>query len=231
MRSRQEWRSNREGYVQAILNEMIPNLGNTVQAIDVYCDHGAFDLEETRRILQAGMDAGLQGRVHAEQVAFTGAAELAAGMGILSADHLEQMSPAGLRRWEQQAWSRCSCPGAQLYLRDPAPPARALVEAGARLAVATDFNPGSSPFGICSHAPRWRASTWDSLWKKRCWESPRMPHWPWAETGRVGLERGPADAVLFELPPGESEVSSLVQYLGGHRTRAVIRNGLLAWAA
>jgi imidazolonepropionase len=73
-----EYRHDRSAYVQAVVEDMIPNLGHSVDALDVYCDRGAFTLDESRRILSAGLNAGLKGRIHAEQVEWTGAAAMAA---------------------------------------------------------------------------------------------------------------------------------------------------------
>jgi imidazolonepropionase len=227
-----EFRSDRSAYVRAIIEEMIPAIQDSVCAVDVYCDRGAFSLEETQQILQAGLAAGLDGRVHAEQVEYTGVAAMAAQMGCRSVDHLEQLDAAGVQAVADSDCVAVLLPGAQLYLNDPSPPARALAEAGVSLAVATDFNPGSSPvrdllgcatlaclrmgltveealLGITKNAAKALGC------EKRGWLGPDSA----------------ADFALFELPPGETDSTSLVQYLGGHSTRAVVHKGRLVWSS
>jgi imidazolonepropionase len=118
--------------------------GGLADAVDVYCDAGAFTLAETERILVAATAAGLALRVHAEQFTYTGAAELAARLGARSVEHLEQLSgeaPALLAR----AGTICTVlPGAALTLKLPWPDARRMLDAGCRVALGTDCNPGSS---------------------------------------------------------------------------------------
>ncbi|HEY7957980.1 MAG TPA: imidazolonepropionase [Polyangia bacterium] len=114
------------------------------EAVDVYCDAGAFTLDETRQILEAGARAGLALRAHAEQFTHSGAAELAASLGARSVEHLEQLAeaaPALLAR----AGTVCNLlPGAALTLKLAWPDARRLIDAGCRVALGTDCNPGSS---------------------------------------------------------------------------------------
>jgi imidazolonepropionase len=114
------------------------------ESLDVYCDAGAFTLDETRALLAAGRAARLRLRVHAEQFTHTGAAELGAEFGCASVEHLEQLAataPALLAR----AGTVCTLlPGAALTLKLPWPDARRLLDAGCRVALGTDCNPGSS---------------------------------------------------------------------------------------
>jgi len=226
-----EWRSDRDQYVRCVIEEMIPAVADLADAVDVYCDRGAFTLDEARAILSAGLKAGLHGRIHAEQVEHTGSAKLAAEMGCLSADHLEQIDADGIAAMAKSGLVGVLLPGAQLYLKDPAPPVRALRDAGVPLAVATDFNPGSSPvrdlmtcatlaclqmgltveeafLGITRHGARVLGAD---------------------DRGWLGKDSA-ADLALFALPPGESSSAALIQYLGGHTLRAVVRGGQLAYS-
>lgn len=139
------WRHDREGYVQQVIEEQLPLCAPLADFLDVYIDRGAFTVDEGRRILEAGKGLGLGVRVHAEQVAFTGAARMAAELGALSADHLERLDADGIDAMAAAGTIAGLLPGAMLYLRDTAPPVGALREAGVRMAVATDLNPGSSP--------------------------------------------------------------------------------------
>jgi imidazolonepropionase len=114
--------------------------------VDVYCDDGAFTLEQARRYLSAARRLGFGLKIHAEQFARTGAARLAVELEAVSADHLEQASEEDIRALAHSNTIATLLPGSvfHLGLRTYAP-ARALIEAGAAVALATDFNPGTSP--------------------------------------------------------------------------------------
>jgi imidazolonepropionase len=114
------------------------------EAVDVYCDAGAFTLDETRRILEAAKAHGLLLRVHAEQFTHTGAADLAAELGARSVEHLEQLAAESMPRLARAGTVCNLLPGAALTLRLPWPDARPLFAAGCRVALGTDCNPGSS---------------------------------------------------------------------------------------
>jgi imidazolonepropionase len=127
--------------------ELIPEVARSglAEAVDVFCDQGAFTLEETRSILEAALAQGLKVKVHAEQIAHTGAARLAAELGALSADHLEEATPEDWRALAASGTVGTVLPGAAVILRKPFPDVRAMWDAGVRVAIATDHNPGSSP--------------------------------------------------------------------------------------
>lgn len=138
----------RERHMEMLLREIIPEVARSglAEAVDVFCDRGAFTLEEARRLLEAALERGLAVKAHAEQLTHTGAAQLIAELGGLSADHLEQSTHDD---WEALAVSGVVgtlVPGATLLLRQPFPDARSMCDSGVRVAVATDHNPGSSPF-------------------------------------------------------------------------------------
>src|SRR5690606_5257612 len=136
----------RAAYVAEVAEQMVPRAASAglCRAVDVYCDEGAFTLEETRRILRAARDAGLQLRAHVGQFRDLGAAELVAELGGLSVDHVEQIGPQGIRALAAHAVVAVMLPGACVQLRMAPPPVAALREAGVALALATDLNPGSS---------------------------------------------------------------------------------------
>lgn len=151
-----EFRGNRARYVDLVVEEMLPEVARLGLAAfcDVFCEEGVFTVEESRRILEGARERGLGLRIHADELAWTGGAELAGELGARSADHLLFASPAGAA-----ALSRASCvatllPSAAFYLRlGRFAPARALVDAGVPVALATDGNPGgglspSMPFAI-----------------------------------------------------------------------------------
>ena len=142
-----EFRDNRTGYVDLLVDRMIPALVKEELAAccDVFVEDSAFSVAEARRILRAGQDSGLPAKLHADQLTSSGGAELAAELGALSADHLEHISEGGIRAMAAKGVVAVSLPLASLYLGQPPMPARRLIEAGVPVAVATDFNPGSAP--------------------------------------------------------------------------------------
>jgi len=113
---------------------------------DVYCDRGAFSVAQARRILRAGMAMGLAPRIHAEQLARTGATQLAVELQAASADHLEMINRQDVRALAGSRVAATLLPGCCFHLGlTHFAPARALIDAGAIVALATDFNPGTSP--------------------------------------------------------------------------------------
>jgi imidazolonepropionase len=142
-----EFRDRREAYVRWLVDEMIPAVARErlAECCDVFVERSAFTLEEAREILAAGRRHGLAGKLHADQLSDGGGAALAAEVRALSADHLEHASPAGIAAMARAGTVAVSLPFATLYLREPPMPARAFVDAGVPVAVATDFNPGSAP--------------------------------------------------------------------------------------
>jgi len=151
-----EHRGDRERYLGLLVDEMIPEVARRRLAVfcDVFCEEGVFSVAETRRVLLAARARGLGLRVHADELTHTGGAELAAELGARSADHLVHVSETGMRALAQAPCAATLLPAASFYLRLPRfAPARALVEAGAPIALATDANPGgglspSMPFAM-----------------------------------------------------------------------------------
>lgn len=142
-----EFRENRVGYLDLLLERMIPAVVQEKLAAccDVFVEDSAFTVAEARRILRAGQDSGLAAKLHADQLTSGGGAELAAELGALSADHLEHISERGIKAMAAKGIVAVSLPIASLYLGQPPMPARRLIECGVAVAVATDFNPGSAP--------------------------------------------------------------------------------------
>jgi len=142
-----DYRDHREMYLRLVTDEIIPQAATRALArfCDVFVEETAFSVEEGRRVLTAGLAVGLRPKVHADQLTWTGGAELAAEVGAVSADHLECISAAGIRCLRQAGTVAVSLPFASLYLNASPMPARHLIEAGVPVAVATDFNPGSAP--------------------------------------------------------------------------------------
>jgi imidazolonepropionase len=143
-----EHRSNRGVYVQLVCEEMIPTVAREglARCCDVFCEPGVFSPTESRQILSAARRHGLALKLHADELEGSGGAELAAELGALSADHLAAVSDAGIRALAASATVAVLLPATMVFLgkRNQAP-ARHLIEAGAAVALATDFNPGTSP--------------------------------------------------------------------------------------
>ena len=135
-------------YVELICREWLPRVAeeNLAEFCDVFCDRGAFTVAQSRRILTAARACGLKLRVHAEQLARTGAARLAVELHASSADHLEKLTAADIRALANSDVACTMLPGCCFHLGlAHYGPARKLMEAGAIVALATDFNPGTSP--------------------------------------------------------------------------------------
>lgn len=139
-RSRQEW-------VDEVCRELIPNAAreDLADAVDVYVEDIAFGVEDLRRVAEVARDLGLEVRCHADQLGPSGAAEAAVACGARSADHLNHVSPEGVRALGSGETAAVLCPVSTLFLGLPPPPVRDLVAAGAALSLATDFNPGTAP--------------------------------------------------------------------------------------
>lgn len=137
----------REEYIDLIVEEMIPRVGQGKLArfCDVFCDKGFYTVDEARRILEEGKRHGLIPKLHADELAYVGAAELAAEVGAISADHLLHVSDAGIKAMAEAGVVGVLLPGTAFVIDEPYPPARKLIEAGVPVALSTDFNPGSSP--------------------------------------------------------------------------------------
>jgi len=144
-----EYAGRRAYYVDLVVKEILPAAveRGLASGVDVFCEDIAFSPEEARTVLRAGIEAGLHGRVHADQLSDGGGGLLAAEVGARSADHLEFLSPQGAEAMARRDVSAVLLPGAAHALGETrAPPVQALRDAGATIALATDANPGSSPF-------------------------------------------------------------------------------------
>lgn len=140
--------ASRDAYVHAVIHEMIPAVvaGNLARFADVFCETGVYTVAESRAILTAARDAGLLMKLHADELTSAGGAELAAALGATSADHLAAVSDDGIAALGQGSTVATLLPGTMLFLGKPKQaPARRFIEAGVPVALATDFNPGTSP--------------------------------------------------------------------------------------
>ena len=141
-----EYRNDRDGYVDLLVEEMLPAVADLADYCDVFVEDGAFDVAEARRIFARGSSLGLGARVHAEQLGHAGGARLAAEIGADSADHLDHADEDDARALAAADVTAVLVPGASYTLRSRQAPGEMLLEAGCNVALATDCNPGTSYF-------------------------------------------------------------------------------------
>ncbi len=143
------YRGRQGEYVDLIIREMIPAVAkeNLAEFIDVFCDEGFFTVEETERMMQAAAKYGIVPKIHANEMAVSGGVQVGVRNNALSVDHLERMGAEEIKVLAGSRTMPTMLPGAAFFLEMPFPPARQMIEAGLGVALASDFNPGSSPSG------------------------------------------------------------------------------------
>ena len=144
-----EYRGHQEDYVDLVINEMIPLVAaeDLADFIDVFCDKGFFTVEDTERILMAGIKYGMRPKIHANEMAVSGGVQVGVKYGAISVDHLEQMGQAEIEALKGSDTMPTVLPGCAFFLNLPLSPARDMINAGLPVAMASDFNPGTSPSG------------------------------------------------------------------------------------
>jgi imidazolonepropionase len=142
-----EFAGDPDGYVHQVIEEMLPAVAaeDLAEFCDVFCEPDAFTLEQSRAILETGAEYGFVPKIHADEFSDSGGARLAAEVGAISADHLLYASAEGLRAMAEADTMAVLLPGTAFFLGLPAPAARRMIDLGVAVALATDFNPGSSP--------------------------------------------------------------------------------------
>ncbi|HOY39272.1 MAG: imidazolonepropionase [Bacteroidales bacterium] len=144
-----EYKNNRDEYVDLIINEMIPVVAAEELAdyIDVFCDTGFFTTEQTERILMAGIKYGMRPKIHANELAKSGGIQVGVKYSALSVDHIEYTGKEEIAALLSGTTMPTILPGAAFFLNMPFAPAREMIKAGLPVAIASDYNPGSSPSG------------------------------------------------------------------------------------
>ena len=139
----------REDYVAKVCSEMIPAVAaeGLADFVDVFCEEGFFSVEDTARILKAGAKYGLRPKLHANQLHVSGGVQVGVAHGALSVDHLERTTDAEIASLKGSATMPTMLPGASFFLREPYGNAKGFIENGLGVALASDYNPGSSPSG------------------------------------------------------------------------------------
>lgn len=144
-----EFKDNHQGYINTLLDEILPVISREKLAdyIDVFCEKGFFSTEETKTICLAGKKLGLKPKIHTNQLTTMGGIRTAVELGALSVDHLEVMNEDDIKTLSNSGTIGTLLPSAAFFLRVSYPPARELIDAGCAVALASDYNPGSSPSG------------------------------------------------------------------------------------
>jgi len=145
----EEYKSDQSKYVDLVINEMIPMVAaeGLADFIDVFCDKGFFTVDETERILMAGIKHGMRPKIHANELAYSGGIQAGTRYNALSVDHLEFTGDDEIRALKESDTMPTLLPGASFFLGMVDPPARKMIENGLPIALASDYNPGSSPSG------------------------------------------------------------------------------------
>jgi imidazolonepropionase len=144
-----EYRDNHEGFIKLIINDMLPKVAdeNLAEYIDVFCEKGFFSVDETDRILEAGVKYGLKPKVHANQLYNSGGIQIGVKHHAISVDHLETMDQEEIECLKHSNTIPTLLPGAAFFLAMHYQPARKIIDAGLPVALASDYNPGSCPSG------------------------------------------------------------------------------------
>jgi imidazolonepropionase len=216
-----------DAYLDFLLDEVLPEASELAEAADVFVERGAFDVEQARRYLKEAKRRGLAVRLHADQFTDAGGVELAIELGARSVDHLEVTGEQGVRALGKADVTAVLLPASALFLNRPMPPARSLVDAGAAVALATDFNPGSA---FCESLPM--------VFSLACTQLGLSPaealtactvnaaHVLGRADRKGRLAAGyDADIVLLDAP----DWRYLAYHLAGAIVAAVIRDGAEAW--
>ncbi|HTF87074.1 MAG TPA: imidazolonepropionase, partial [Planctomycetota bacterium] len=221
-----EYRERKHEYVNLLLEEWLPRVAESrlAEYADVFTERHVFDLDASRRLMERARSLGLGLRMHVDQLSSLGGAELAAQLGVDSADHLEFVSDAGIESLAKAGVVAVLCPLVPLYLRvEREAPARRMIDAGVPLAISTDFNPGSCPQQSLPQVMTWAALRY-RMSAAECLTAATLN--PACSLGRgeeIGsLEPGKrADLVIFSC----SNLRQLVAEFGASPVRAVIVRG------
>jgi imidazolonepropionase len=220
-----EFAADRDGYVRLLTENMIPAAAGTARWCDVFCEKGAFDADESRAVLQAGRRAGLGLRVHANQLGPGDGVTLACELGAASADHCTHLTPADVERLAASGTVATLLPISDFCTRQPYPDGRALLDAGATVALASNCNPGSS---YSTSMPLALA-----LAVRECGLTIEQALLAATRGGAAALQRpdlgrltpgARADAIVLDAP----HPAHLVYRLGTPLVRAVMKDGV--WA-
>ena len=223
-----EFKNDHQGYVRIICDEMIPAVAeeNLADFCDVFCEDGYFSIKDSRRILETAQKHGLTSRLHADEFVDSGAAELAAEVGAVSADHLMAVSDKGIQSMADAGVIATLLPGTTLFLgKTGYAPGRKIIDFGCDVALATDFNPGSCTIQsmplIISLATLYCGLTIEEAFKAATWNGAKVI----GREHQIGVvaKNYQADLLFWEL----SSIDEIPYWMGSDRILNVMKAGEL----
>ncbi|MGB8952912.1 MAG: imidazolonepropionase [Candidatus Aminicenantales bacterium] len=222
----EEYRDRKEAYIEFLIRKVMPEVKKRklAQFFDVFCEKGVFSVEETRRLAEAAKTAGFKVKIHADEFFPLGGAELAAEIGAVSADHLIAVTEEGIQRLARSATAAVLLPGVSFFLmQEKRAPARRLIDEGAVVALASDFNPGSSMTESMLFILQLGVFTLKMGIEEAIQSATANAAYALGMPDEVGsLELGKKmDLILCDIP----DYSHLVYHLGVNPIRHVIKNG------
>ncbi|MBN1223095.1 MAG: imidazolonepropionase, partial [Candidatus Aminicenantes bacterium] len=223
-----EYKSRKEDYIHLLIHEILPKVksGGLAEFFDVFCEEGVYTIEETERLVKAAKEAGLKIKLHADEFVSLGGAVLAAKEGAVSADHLIAVSAEGIKHLVDSRTVATLLPGVSYFLmHEKKAPARELIDAGAIVALATDFNPGSAMNESLLFVMRHAVYTLKMSIEESINAVTANGAFALDRENEVGsLEPGKKmDCILCEIP----NYPYLVYHFGINPIKHVIKNGLL----
>ena len=227
-----EYKDDHLGYVELICKEMIPAVSEQgiAKFNDVFCEKDYFSINESRQILECGIKYGLKPRMHADEFVDSGAAELAGEIGAFSADHLMAVSEEGIKALADNNVIATLLPGTTFFLgKSNYAPARKLIDAGITIALATDYNPGSShiqsmPF-IISLACLFLGLTVEEAFSAATYNAAQTLGLH-NEVGSIELGKK-ADLIIWDL----DSLIDIPYYISNHPIQKVLKNGEVVFGA
>lgn len=225
------YRSSRADYIQLIVENMLPEISERKLAeyCDVFCEKGVFSLDETRHIITAAQQYGLKARIHADELSAFGAGELAAELHATTADHLVKVSDKGIRAMSKSGTIPVLLPGTTFFLRkDEYAPARRMISAGCEIAIATDFNPGSSMTQNMQLLWTIAALKLGMISGELLWSTTIIPAKSIGLVDQIGsIDPGKkADLILLNIP----NLDYLAYHMGINHVLMTIKNGVIVYS-
>ena len=223
-----KFKNNHEKYIDLICNEMIPMISeeNLAEYCDVFCENNYFSVKDSEKILQVALEYGMKIRLHADEFEDSGAAELAAKLNAVSADHLMAVSDAGISAMSNKGVIATLLPGTTLFLgKNKYANGRKMIDHGCEVALATDFNPGSCtiqsmPF-IISLACLYCGLNIEEAFIGATWNGARSIH----RNDRIGKIKPGYQADLLFL--NMKSINEIPYWMGSDRLLNVMKNGEL----
>jgi imidazolonepropionase len=225
----QEYKAKKNDYIDLLIERILPKVKeqNLAEFFDVFCEEGVYSIEETKKLVRAAKDAGFKIKIHADEFSPLGGAQLAAEEGAVSADHLINITQEGIRKLAQSQTAATLLPAVSFFLMlDKKAPVRKLIQEGAIIALATDFNPGSSMTESMLFVLQLAVFTLKMSIEEAINASTANAAYALARHEDVGsLEVGKKmDLVLYEAP----NYPTIVYHLGINPIKHILKNGKLA---